>query len=62
MAEDNHLKTRRKGLGLTQAQFAAILKVDQATISRVENASEPDPRYVLALDALAARQSPEARS
>lgn len=58
MTQANPLKTRRKGLGLSQVQLAAILKVDQTTISRVENAPEPDPRYALALEAIAAQQTP----
>lgn len=57
MANGNQIKARRKLLGLTQAQIAAILKVDQTTISRVENADEPDPRYALALEAIAAQRA-----
>jgi transcriptional regulator with XRE-family HTH domain len=57
MEQANPLKLRRKGLGLSQAQLAAILKVDQTTISRAENAPIPDPRYELALQAIAAQQA-----
>jgi transcriptional regulator with XRE-family HTH domain len=54
MADTNPIRAKRKKLGLSQADLAARLKVDQATISRAETSDDPDPRYVLALDGLIA--------
>jgi predicted transcriptional regulator len=46
------LAERRKALGLSQEQLAALLGVTQGTVSRNETAADPDRRYVLSLDAL----------
>lgn len=47
---------KRRTLGLTQTQLAELLGVKQSTVSRNENAAEPDRRYVLSLEALAVRK------
>lgn len=57
MANDLTLVDRRKGLGISQDQLAALLGVTQGTVSRNETAENPDRRYVLSLDALAARKA-----
>ena len=51
------LASRRKALGLSQEQLAAILGINQATVSRNETAADPDKRYILSLDALAVRNA-----
>lgn len=51
------LAERRKAMGLSQAELAGILSVTQATVSRNENAVQPDARYVLALEAIEARKA-----
>jgi transcriptional regulator with XRE-family HTH domain len=50
------LAERRRALGLSQEQLAALLGVTQGTVSRNENAADPDRRYALSLDALAMRK------
>ena len=55
MAEETELCRRRKAMGLSQGQLAALLGVTQATVSRNENATLIDRRFALALDALSAR-------
>jgi transcriptional regulator with XRE-family HTH domain len=56
MEQKSHLAERRKALGLSQAQLADLLGVNQATVSRNENAAEPDMRFCLALEALELRR------
>lgn len=56
MDKDPSLAARRKALGLSQEQLAALLGVTQGTVSRNETAAAPDKRYSLALDGLAARK------
>lgn len=48
----SELAKRRTSLGLSQAELAERLGVNQATVSRAENSDEPDRRFVLALTAL----------
>jgi predicted transcriptional regulator len=52
---------RRERLGITQAELADLLGVDQAKISRIEKVEagggEADPRTILAVEALVARKS-----
>jgi transcriptional regulator with XRE-family HTH domain len=57
MTNTKTLAERRKAMGLSQAELANILSVTQATVSRNETASDPDARYVLALEAIEARQA-----
>jgi transcriptional regulator with XRE-family HTH domain len=57
MEQHAPLAIRRKALGLSQAQLAAMLGLTQATISRNEKAEIPDRRFVLALEAIEARQA-----
>lgn len=57
MAHDSPLVDRRKALGLSQDQLAALLGVTQGTVSRNETAERPDRRYVLSLDALSVRKT-----
>lgn len=53
-------RVMRKALGLTQAELAAKLGVNQATISRFESGIiDPDERTKLALDALKFRAAIE---
>lgn len=49
------LAERRKAMGLSQEQLASLLGITQGTISRNETTNDPDKRYILSLDALAAR-------
>lgn len=50
------IKQTRKALGATQAELAAMLGLNQSTVSRLESgALDVDARTVLALEALAAR-------
>lgn len=56
MEDATSLTARRKALGLSQEQLAALLGITQGTVSRNETAAEPDRRFVLSLDALAARK------
>lgn len=47
----------RKSLGLSQTALAALLGVNQATVSRFERGElEPNARTLLALEALIARR------
>lgn len=55
MNQPASLADRRKAIGLSQEQLALLLGVNQATVSRNENADSPDRRYVLSLDALTMR-------
>lgn len=53
------IKQTRRTLGVTQAELAALLGLNQSTISRLERgALEVDARTALALEALAARAQP----
>ncbi len=56
MLDQTSLADKRRALGLTQADLAALLGVRQSTVSRNENAETPDKRYVLSLEALAVRK------
>lgn len=50
------IKHTRKALGATQAELAAMLGINQSTVSRLERGTlAVDPRTALALEALAAR-------
>lgn len=50
------IKQTRKALGATQAELAAMLGLNQSTVSRLESgALDVDARTALALEALAAR-------
>jgi len=50
------IKQTRKALGATQAELAAMLGLNQSTVSRMESgALDLDARTSLALEALAAR-------
>jgi transcriptional regulator with XRE-family HTH domain len=50
------IKQTRRTLGVTQAELAALLGLNQSTISRLERGSlEVDARTALALEALSAR-------
>lgn len=50
------IKQTRTALGVTQAELAALLGLNQSTISRLERgALEVDARTALALEALKAR-------
>ena len=50
------IKQTRKALGATQAELAAMLGLNQSTVSRLESgALDLDARTSLALEALAAR-------
>ncbi|RYD22758.1 MAG: XRE family transcriptional regulator [Lysobacteraceae bacterium] len=52
------IKRTRKALNATQAELAAMLGLNQSTVSRLESgALEVDPRTALALEALVARAS-----
>lgn len=55
MNQPASLAERRKALDLSQEQLALLLGVNQATVSRNENAVDPDKRYALSLDALTMR-------
>lgn len=57
MNQPASLADRRKAIGLSQEQLAFLLGVNQATVSRNENATAPDRRYILSLDALSARHA-----
>ena len=53
------IKQTRKALGATQAELAAMLGLNQSTVSRLESgALDVDARTALALEALAARGRP----
>lgn len=56
MSDTLDLAARRKALGISQEQLAWLLGVTQGTVSRNETAADPDRRYQLSLDALAARK------
>lgn len=56
MGNATDLAERRKALGLTQEQLAALLDVSQGTVSRNEGGAAPDRRYELSLDGLAHRK------
>lgn len=56
MDDATSLTARRKALGLSQEQLAALLGITQGTVSRNETAAAPDRRFVLSLDALAMRK------
>lgn len=50
------IKETRKALGATQAELAAMLGLNQSTVSRLERGDlEVDARTKLALEALTAR-------
>ena len=50
------IKQTRKALGATQAELAAMLGLNQSTVSRLESgALDVDARTALALEALATR-------
>jgi transcriptional regulator with XRE-family HTH domain len=50
------IKQTRKALGATQAELAAMLGLNQSTVSRLESgALDMDARTSLALEALVAR-------
>ncbi len=50
------IKQTRRALGVTQAELATLLGLNQSTISRLESgALEVDARTALALEALVAR-------
>lgn len=56
MNQPASLADRRKALELSQEQLALLLGVNQATVSRNENAEQPDRRYALSIEALAMRK------
>lgn len=56
MSDTNPIADRRKALGISQEQLATLLGITQGTVSRNETAADPDRRYLLSLDALAARK------
>lgn len=57
MADVETLKGRRLALELSQQELAALLGITQATVSRNETAADPDRRFLLALEGLAARKA-----
>lgn len=56
MDDATSLTKRRKALDLKQSELAVLLGITQGTVSRNEAAHEPDRRFELSLDALAARK------
>lgn len=57
MEKPDLAKRRKDELELSQEQLATLLGVTQGTVSRNETADEPDKRFILSLDALAARKA-----
>lgn len=54
------ISTLRKDRRLSQTELAALLGVDQSTVSRLETgALSPDARTLLALEAIAAKIPPQ---
>lgn len=52
------IRATRRSLGVTQAELAALLGLNQSTISRLESGSLPlDERTVLAVEALVTRRT-----
>lgn len=49
------LADRRRDLGLSQTDLAALLGISQAAVSRAENDDRSDKRYSLSLEALELR-------
>jgi transcriptional regulator with XRE-family HTH domain len=53
------IKDTRRVLGVTQAELAELLGLNQSTVSRLERGTlQIDARTRLALEALVARQAP----